>query len=286
MTDAVTSSSMASDVAPSELQRGVVLRFSDWLARLSDFAIPPVCLECESRIDCHHSICAQCWSKVSFISAPMCERLGIPLPYGAGGPVLSAAAATDPPVFDRARAVGIYAGTLKSLVQDFKFRDRQDLVPLFVRWLQHAGARVLHEGEVVVPVPLYRSRLLKRRFNQSAVLARALTRTTGLAYAPLVLRRTRATQQQAGLTRQQRQDNVRGAFQVSDRARQKIAGKRIVLVDDVITTGATVSACARALQQAGADRIDVLAIAMAVPGAGLDADSGLSIAETNDVHHL
>lgn len=281
MTDAVTTRpAVRVDSAPSRRLFGDSVR--GWLSQVADFAIPPVCLECETRIDRHHALCAECWAKISFISAPMCDRLGIPLPYGPGEVLVSAAAAANPPVFDRARAVGLYQGTLKNLIQDFKYRDRQDLLPLLTRWLLQSGQCVLQDGDVLVPVPLYRSRLLKRRFNQSAVLARALSQKTGLLYAPLALWRTRATKQQAGLTRQQRQDNVRGAFQVSKRARRKIAGKRVILVDDVITTGATVSACTRALRQAGADRVDVLAAAIAIPGAGLDAAGGLTVANIDE----
>lgn len=267
------------DAIPGSLSR--FSRTLPWrqrvLSAVADWAMPPVCAACQTPLVDHYTLCATCWSAIDFIQPPLCDRLGFPMPYGVGDGMISAAAAADPPIYDRARAVGIYAGTLKTLVHDFKFRDRQDLRRLFVRWLISAGAPFWAATDMIVPVPLHRRRLLKRRFNQAAVLGGDISRHVGLPSEPLVLHRTRATTQQVGLTRQQRQDNVRGAFEVPSAVAGKLNQARIVLLDDVITTGATVTACAQALRKAGAGEVNVLAVALTVPGQDDGAKSGLAL---------
>ncbi len=229
---------------------------------VADFLLPPACLACQRPLSSHDAICAGCWSKIDFIRAPLCDRLGIPLPFDIGGPMISAAAEADPPDFDRARAVARFDGVMRELVHDLKFRDRHDSRRLFGRWLAEAGTELLADADIVLPVPLTRGRLLARRFNQSAVLAQEVARLTGVRFEPQALRRTRRTLPQVGLSRRQRRDNVSGAFAVAEAQSAAVSGARLVLVDDVITTGATVGACARALKRAGAARVDVLSLAM------------------------
>ncbi len=176
--------------------------------------------------------------------------------------MLSAAAVADPPIFDRARAVATHDGAMRRLIHALKYADRQEGRRLFGRWLAGAGRDLLADADILVPVPLARWRLWRRRFNQSALLADALARETGLPMEPLALLRVRATRSQVGLTRAQRRKNVAGAFRVAPRRRHRIDGQAVLLVDDVITTGATAEACARALRRAGARRVDVLALAL------------------------
>lgn len=232
------------------------------LAALSDVVMPPVCLVCRSRISAHDALCARCWRDIDFIRPPLCDCLGIPLPFDTGGAMISAAAAADPPSFARARAVAAHAGSMRTLVHALKFHDRQDVRRLLGKWLVEAGGELLAESEIVVPVPLARRRLLARRFNQAAVLAREVSYLSGLAYEPLLLERTRATASQVGLSRGERRRNVRGAFAVPPRLASHVAGRKILLIDDVITTGSTAGACARALTRAGAMRVNVLALAL------------------------
>lgn len=232
--------------------------------KLADFVLPPLCLVCRSPVLGHGGLCANCWPGIDFIEPPRCDVLGIPLPFPSAETVVSAAALANPPVYDRARAVARYDGVMRELVHAFKYGDRHEGVKLFCRWMRHSGADVLEDAEILIPVPLARVRLWSRRFNQSALLARALSRATDIPDNPYSLKRTRWTVSQVGLSTEQRKANVAGAFRVPEQQRAGIAGRNVILIDDVITTGATANACARALKRAGAARVDVLALARVV----------------------
>jgi ComF family protein len=253
---------MAMNAAGTSLERTGPVR--SVLGTLANLLLPPVCIVCRTRVGSHGLLCGACFAKIDFIAPPICDRLGVPLPYDAGSPSLSAAAIAEPPVYDRARAVARYSVTMRELVQGFKYRDRHEGMPLFARWLARAGAELLADADLIVPVPLYRSRLWWRRFNQSAMLAQSVARLTGVTADCFLLKRVRRTASQVGLTHDQRRRNVAGAFKVGDAAKTRVRGKNIVVIDDVITTGATVEACARALKRAKAARVDVLALARAV----------------------
>ena len=234
---------------------------------IADVLMPPLCLACHRRLAAHDALCPDCWRDIDFIRSPLCDRLGLPMPYDTGAPMISAAAAADPPAYDRARAVARFEGVMRTLIHDLKFHDRHDARRLFGRWLAEAGAELLADADLLVPVPLTRGRLLSRRFNQSALLAHEVARPTRIAVEPLALLRVRPTKPQVGLSRQQRRENVANAFTVAHGRKDAVSGKKIVLVDDVITTGATAEACARALKRAGAARVDVLALAMVADAA-------------------
>lgn len=230
----------------------------------ADLLTPPVCAACGRRIGSPDALCAECWREVAFIRQPLCDRLGIPLPYATVTPTVSAAALADPPIYDRARAVAAFGPVMRRLVHQLKYQDRHHGRVLFGCWLADAGRDLLGEADVLVPVPLHPMRLLARRFNQSAILANELGRVTGLPVDVHSLQRTRRTPPQVDLTAEQRRLNVRGAFRVRPDRRGRIAGRRVLLIEDVVTTGATITACARALKRAGAARVDVLALAMRV----------------------
>lgn len=249
--------------------KGVVGALYSAAGVVADLIVPPLCLACHRPLSSHDAICSRCWSKIDFIRPPLCDRLGLPLPFDIGGKMISAAAAADPPDYDRARAVARFDGVMRELVHDLKFRDRHDARRLFGRWLTEAGAELLAGADVIMPVPLTRARLVGRRFNQSAVLAHEVGRLSGVRYEPLALLRTRRTLPQVGLSRQQRRENVAGAFAVADSKKADLAGANVVLIDDVITTGATARACARILKRAGAGRIDVIALALVTDAAFL-----------------
>ena len=230
---------------------------------LLDLVIPPLCVSCHQPLAAHDNLCARCWQGVSFITEPLCDRLGIPLPFDPGGGLLiSAAAAAHPPAYDRARAVAHHAGTMRELIHRFKYGDYHTPRWLFRRWLMQAARDLVADAAIVVPVPLHRSRLIARRFNQAALLAADLAAAADLRYAPRTLVRRRRTESQVGLTRDQRRLNLRGAIRLDRSAGDKVNGANILLVDDVITTGTTVDSCARILKRAGARRVDVVALAM------------------------
>ncbi|HEX7073372.1 MAG TPA: ComF family protein [Hyphomicrobiaceae bacterium] len=231
----------------------------------ADIVVPPTCLYCRRMLAVHDALCAQCWRSIKFIRPPLCDRLGIPLPYDIGGRAISAQAEAHPPEYDRARAVAHFDGVLRDLIHQLKYADSHIARRLFGRWLAEAGAELLRDADLIVPVPLDRWRLLKRRFNQAAILSRELHRLTGTPWDPLVLLRSKRTATQVGLTRDQRRRNVQGAFSVDPARANAVENRAIVLVDDVITTGATVEACARVLKRAGAARVDVLALGLVTP---------------------
>jgi ComF family protein len=228
----------------------------------ADLIVPPCCLLCRERIGAHHLLCPACWRGVHFIRPPLCDVLGIPLPFDTGERMVSAGALAHPPAYDRARAVAHFTGSMRTLVHQFKYADRHDGRTLFGRWLAEAARDLVPGIDLIVPVPLSRLKLLLRHFNQAAVLAAALSREAGVAVDPMLLRRTRWTRSQVGMTREERRRNIAGAFGVPRHLRPRLARRNILLVDDVITTGATVDACARVLKRAGAARVDVLALAL------------------------
>ena len=199
-----------------------------------------------------------------FIERPFCERLGTPFEVDLGVALLSPAAIADPPVFRRARAVARYDETARRLVHRLKYGDRVELARALGAMMARAGAELLLDADVIVPVPLHRSRLWWRRFNQAMALAGASSRTSGVRCDPFLLARVKRTRSQVGLTKTQRGDNLQGAFRVPADAKPHLAGKRVLLVDDVVTTGATANACSRALLRAGAESVDVLSFARVV----------------------
>ncbi|WP_454684367.1 ComF family protein [Ancylobacter moscoviensis] len=240
------------------------------LARgLVDVALPPACMACRAAVNEPGCLCAGCWSRMGFIERPFCDRLGTPLPHDAGeGAPLSPAALADPPAYGRARAVAVFGDVARDLIHALKYADRLDVAEPMARMMARAGADILAEADALVPVPLHGLRLWRRRFNQSAALARFVGKRTGVPLRTGWLERRRATTPQVGLDRTARLRNVAGAFAVPEAARAELRGRRVVLVDDVFTTGATIDACVKALTRAGAKRVDVLVFARVVDGRG------------------
>ena len=227
-----------------------------------DLMLPPVCLACHEPLAAHAALCAQCWQRIDFIREPLCDRLGLPLPYGGGEVTLSAAASRRTPDYGRARAVARFDGVMRDLVHRLKYSDHHELLDLFAPMLRGAGHELLARADCLVPVPLHPWRLWQRRFNQAAMLAERLSRITGLPAEHGALRRVKRTVSQVNLSWRERRRNVDAAFAVSPRWVERVQGRHVLLIDDVITTGATVEACARILKEAGACEVDVLALAL------------------------
>ena len=232
-----------------------------------DVALPPLCPSCRAPLGDGHGLCAACWAKLSFIEPPYCARLGIPFVYDPGPGLLSMEAIANPPAYDRARAAVRYDDVARALVHKFKYSDHMELAGMMGHWMARAGRELTREADALVPVPLHWRRLWARRFNQSAALASAISRAAGVPVLFESLKRVRATPQQVGLDKSERAQNVSGAFRVPAERKADIAGRRLVLIDDVLTSGATVDAGARALLRAGAAHVDVLTFARVVAGA-------------------
>ena len=257
-------------VSRSTVPTMLVLVGRSMLRRAADLVFPPSCLACRKATAARDALCAVCWAGMRFIERPYCERLGTPFEADLETPgLLSPDAIAHPPVFSRARAVARFDdGPSRQLVHRLKYGDRLELAGTMGAWMARAGTEILAEADMLVPVPLHRRRLAARRFNQSALLARAVSRGCGVPVALDALARGKATPSQVGLSRTQRQLNLQGAFAVPAERRGAVAGRAVVLVDDVLTSGATANAASRALLRGGARRVDVLVFARVVTGGG------------------
>ncbi len=232
------------------------------LANLTVNALLPArCLACGVTVDQPGALCAECWQQVDFIAPPYCACCGLPFEYDVGEEALCGACVAEPPAFDQARAVMRYDSVSRDLVLGFKHSDRTEGAPAFAGWLERAGNELIGEADLVTAVPLHWTRLFARRYNQAALLALWLGKSRELSAVPDLLRRRRPTVSQGHLTRAARAENVAGAFDINPARRALVQGRRVLLVDDVMTTGATVSACARTLKRAGAGWVGVLLLA-------------------------
>jgi len=234
---------MAREITLSMLGAGLK---RPWVA-LADLVYPPACPGCGVSVGAHRGLCPACWSGVRFIERPYCEVMGSPFSHDLGGGILSAEAITDPPVFDRLRSAVVHDGIVRDLVLSLKYRDRTDLAPMMAGWMLRASDDTVAACDAIIPVPLHRAGLFARKYNQAAKLARHIPRLQGKR-----------------LGARARQDNVRAAFAVSGHRAAEVFGRRVVLVDDVYTTGATVAAATRALKKAGAADVTVLTFARVV----------------------
>lgn len=241
-----------------------------WLRRsaagLLDLLLPPRCLGCGATIGRDGELCPRCWGAIAFLGAPHCACCGLPFPYETDAGARCGACLAEPPAYSRARAVFRYDDASRGLVLAFKHGDKTHSAPAYGRWMSRAGAELMEEADLLVPVPLHWTRLFARRYNQAALLAHAIRTAGGPPVAPDWLQRRRRTPSQGHRNAAGRADNVRGAFAL--RPGRSVVGRRLVLIDDVFTTGATVGECARILRRAGAAQVDVLTLARVVRGGG------------------
>lgn len=254
------------DQTASETGLGAGGRLSRFTRRMVDWFYPPQCLSCGSPVERAPSLCANCWPRLRRITAPMCPVLGLPFEYDLGPGALSAEAIAEPPDFDWARAAVIYNEVAQQLVSRLKYADHHELAPFMAGLMADAVRDKVRSDTLLVPVPLHRRRQWRRRFNQSALLARWLARHFSAQMETGLVFRKRATRQQVGLSANQRAENVRGAFMVDPQKAVQLAGRQVILVDDVLTTGSTVSAISRVLGKAGIGETGVLTFARVVIG--------------------
>ena len=233
--------------------------------RALDFVLPPLCLRCRELVSDPHSLCAVCWSELKFLAEPLCACCGLPFPHALGEGVKCAACLAKPPAFDRARAAIAYDDTSRDLILPLKHADRLEAAPVFGRWMANAAADLIAECEILIPVPLHWRRLVKRRYNQAAVLAHAIAKKSRHPVDIASLTRPNASLSQGEMpSARARLKNVARAFVVPEERSERIAGRRILLVDDVLTTGATLGACAKALKRAGAVSVSAVTLARVV----------------------
>jgi ComF family protein len=225
-----------------------------------DLVFPPQALDDGPR-PLTSGLSAEAWSRIHFLDDPVCDGCGVPFEFHQGDGARCAACMARPRAFARARAACLYDEVSRDPILKLKHSDRTDLAPMFARWLSRAARDLIAGADAVAPVPLHRGRLLRRRYNQAAEIARSLGALTGLDYLPDALVRRRSTESQGGKSGGARRRNVAAAFVVPPARARRVEGRRILLIDDVLTTGATAEGCARALLAAGAECVDLAVVA-------------------------
>jgi len=228
------------------------------VGRAADAIFPPHAFDGGPRPQ-GEGLTSEAWSKVVFIEKPRCDGCG--MPFEVDPKSRCAACQSDPFTFERGRAACVYDEASRDMILSFKHGDRTEHAGLFARWIARAAADLVEEADAIAPVPLHPMRLLSRRYNQAAEIARPLARTANLEFLPDALIRTRRTDTQGGKSGRGRERNVKGAFQVPEARRKYVKGRRILLIDDVMTTGATLEACAKALLAGGARAVDCAVVA-------------------------
>lgn len=254
----------AAEVAPRQAGRYPAVRA--WMFAALDLVFPAMCPACDAPLGPgrRDPLCGACWSGIERLGPPLCERCGVPsdVPSSrdarSAGPAICPGCRANPPEFDRARGAGLYTGPLREALHALKFRGKRALARPLAELMQEQCAAVLGSGgAVLVPVPLGRARLGERGFNQAELLADRLGALLDWPVRRRWLSRVRETAPQTDLSAADRRVNVGGAFAAS----RRVAGRHVVLIDDVLTTGATCRECARALRAAGASRVDVATVA-------------------------
>ena len=224
--------------------------------------IPLRCVKCGDILEDHKGLCPTCWPKISFLSKPHCACCGHPFAFEIEEGALCGACNQTLPPFKTARSVFAYTPESRDLILKFKHTDTISSAPLFAEWMAKKMEGI--ENPLCIPVPLHRTRLFIRTYNQAALLAKEISRLKGWTYAPTLLFRLKKTPSQGHLTKENRYKNVRGAFKVLKKKRQQLSGQNIVLIDDVYTSGATLKACTKTLLKAGAKEVHALTLGRVV----------------------
>ena len=237
--------------------------------RALDTILPPRCVVTGEMVDRQGMIAPVAWSELDFINNPLCDKCGVPFGFDVEGVENEHGShclqcLNYPPPYDSARAAMKYNDHSRDMILGFKHADQTHNALAFVPWLKKAGAEMLSEADAIIPVPLHRLRLLKRRYNQASIMAHYLGRECNIPVLHQALLRTRSTQTQGHLNFEQRRKNVKSAFAVNDKYKSRIEGKTLILIDDVYTTGSTVKECTKALRKAGAKSVHILTLARVV----------------------
>lgn len=230
-----------------------------------NFLLPPRCLLCYERSTDPQGICFKCWQSLDFICDPYCQLCGSPFEFKVEENLVCAPCLDDAPSFDRARSSVVYTTTSRHILMGFKHGDMLQVAKILARWMGHTGAEFLKEADLIVSVPLHPLRLIWRQYNQAAILVNELAKIANKPRQNEILKRCRYTPSQGKKTLKERQKNIKAAFKVNPKYNEAVQGKRILLVDDVLTTGATVEECSKVLKKAGARSVDVLTFARVTP---------------------
>ncbi len=228
--------------------------------KLLDLIYPPRCISCGSSITEHGNICGKCWDDINFISDPQCRICGFPFEMETEA-TLCAGCIQEEPHFSKARAVFLYDDASSKLITSFKYNDRIENRAPYARWMARAGAEMLHDADYIIPVPIHFGKLLLRKYNQAGLLALGVAKIAGRKVLVNALIRKKYTKKQAGLNRKIRFKNISGAFKVNPKYASILKDKKILLIDDVITTGATADECAKILRKAKVAKVEVLTLA-------------------------
>ncbi len=232
--------------------------------KILDFILPPQCLNCSTLVFQQGGLCAKCWEKISFISNPLCLHCGFPFDIQIDTTNICGPCARKKAIFMKARAAIYYNDASKPLILRFKHSDALHLAPLFAEWLYHAGQELFPQADYLVPIPLHWSRLVYRGYNQAAILSQKLSKKTKITHLPDLLERNRKTPSQGTLSAKEREKNVLNAFNLNKKYQTLIRDKHILLVDDVLTSGATVHACTKILKKSGAKEVNILTLARVI----------------------
>ena len=234
------------------------------LQKALDLVLPPRCVVSGEEVDRQGMLAPDVWGQLKFIAAPQCVKCGLPFDYDVEEETVCGGCIENDPVYTSARSALVYDDGSRNLVLRFKHADQTHSVLAFVPWLKKAGAEFLNKADYFVPVPLHRWRLLKRRYNQAAIMAWALSKDMGVPCLVDGLQRLRATKSQGYMKAKERKANVKKAFAINPKHESKLEGKTVVLIDDVLTTGATVNECVKALKRQDVKDVHVLTLARVV----------------------
>ena len=229
-----------------------------------DYIFPPTCLLCNSFVDKQGTLCNICWVDVTFCPTSVCHICGLPFEYEVEEKTLCGNCVKLTPFFSHARYVCLYDDKTKKLIFDLKYKDKTFLVPSLSKMIHNIGKEYIEACDYIIPVPLHKKRLYNRKYNQSAMIAKQIAKLSNKPMFPSLLTRKKNTISQTGLSQEKRIANVYNAFSVSKQYKMLVKNAHIVLIDDVLTTGATVNACSKTLIKSGAQKIDVLTFSRTV----------------------
>lgn len=230
---------------------------------LLNLLFPRKCSICESYSS-ESEVCSECWSNCNFITKPYCNICSHPFAYENDPKAICGACIAAKPKYDKAISVFQYDDYSKKIIHKFKYQDQLHVLNYFVRLMLNMGKEVIDQSDIVIPVAMHKYKLLKRGYNQAALLAMRIATEKKIKYLPQALIKNNNSQAQAGLKKDERLLNIKNSFELNPKYKEFLKGKRILLVDDVITTGATILECCKTLTKAKPDKIFVLTLAKRV----------------------